>query len=118
MVIYRPHRGGLKEALAESKEFESFEEMKEYIYEYHKGYFKDLGYPNPPFEIDDIIINESGKYEDKRIGWHDAMYVCVKRYGNEDYIKKYGTPQCIGMCATDYEKLTAEEVSERINNMR
>lgn len=104
MIIYRPHRGGLTEAMAEAKEFETEEEMKQYIYEQHKAYFLDLGYPNAPFGIDDIVIDKENPHEDNRIGWLDTMYVCVKRYGDEDYIKKYGTPQCIGMCATDYKR--------------
>lgn len=33
MIIYRPHRGGLAEAMAEAKEFETEEEMKWHIYE-------------------------------------------------------------------------------------
>lgn len=35
MVIYRPHRGGLKEAMAEAKEFNSIDEMKRYICDKH-----------------------------------------------------------------------------------
>lgn len=107
MIIYRPHRGGLAEAMAEAKEFETEEEMKRYIYEHHKAYCLDLGYPNAPFEIEDIEIDYERPIEDERIGWNDEMYVCVKRYGNEDYIKKYGTSQCIGMCATDYKRKEA-----------
>lgn len=30
--------------------------------------------------------------------WFDARYVCTKRYGD----KHYSTPQCVGMCATQY----------------
>lgn len=104
MIVYRPHRGGLAEAMAEAKEFETEEEMKRHIFECHKSYFLDLGYPDAPFEVDDIVIDRENPHEDNRIGWNDAMYVCVKCYGNEDYIKKYGCPQCIGMCATDYER--------------
>ncbi len=104
MVIYRPHRGGLAEAMAEKKEFQTEEEMKQYIYEEHKNYYQGLGYDNAPFEIEDIEIDVERPHEDERIGWHNTMHVCVKRYGNEDYIKKYGTSQCIGMCATDYER--------------
>lgn len=109
MIIYRPHRGLLTEAMAEAKEFQTEEEMKQYIYEYHKAYFHDLGCPDAPFEIEDIVIDKENLHEDNRIGWHDTMYVCVKRYGNEDYIKQYGTPQCIGMCATDYERIDNEK---------
>lgn len=104
MIIYRPHRGALAEAMAEAKEFETEEEMKRYIYADHKAYFAELGRLNAPFEIDDIVIDKEDAHEDERIGWHDTMYVCVKRYGDKDYIKLYGTPQCIGMCATDYER--------------
>lgn len=35
MVIYRPHRGALKEAMAEAKEFNSIDEMKQYICDKH-----------------------------------------------------------------------------------
>lgn len=107
MIIYRPHRGGLAEAMAEAKEFQTEEEMKQHICKHHKAYFLDLGYPNAPFEIEDIVIDKDNPHEDNRIGWNDAMYVYVKRYGNENYIKKYGTPQYIGMCATDYERKEA-----------
>lgn len=33
MIIYRPHKGGLAEAMAEAKEFETEEEMKQHIFE-------------------------------------------------------------------------------------
>lgn len=103
MVIYRPHRGGLKEALEEAKEFESIEEMKQHIYEHFKFVYSDLGYGMEPFGIDDIVIAEETA-DDKRCGWHDTRHVCIKRLLKEDFMEKYGSPQCIGHCATDYEK--------------
>lgn len=102
MIIYRPHRGGLAEAMQEAKEFNTEEEMKQYIYEEYWGYFKSLGYSYAPFGIEDIVINKDTTGNDDRIGWRDSTYVCVKRYGDENYMDKYGYPQCIGMCATDY----------------
>ncbi len=99
MVIYRPHKGGLKEALAEAREFDSFEEMKTYIASDYKKMYTELGFKNPPFYVDDIVIKDESK-DDNRCGWHDTRYVCVKRMGNEIY----DCPQCIGMCATDYER--------------
>lgn len=104
MIIYRPHKGGLAESLAEAREFETEEEMKRHIYEHHKTFYRELGYENAPFEVDDIEIDWERPIEDERIGWHDSMYVCAKRYGGRDYIKEFGASQCIGMCATDYEK--------------
>lgn len=99
MVIYRPQRGGLSEALAETKEFNSFEEMKKNIVNDWEKYYADLGHNQPPFSVDDIVIDEE-TINDERCGWHDTRYVCVKRMGD----KIYDCPQCIGMCATDYEK--------------
>lgn len=106
MIIYRPHRGGLAEAMAEAREFESIEAMKEYIVE-HDGSIPEWGHP---FEVDDIVIGEN-LGPDNRIGWNDVHHICTKRYYSEDFMAKYGNPQCIGMCATDYGSL---EQSQRM----
>lgn len=105
MIIYRPHRGRLSEAMQEAREFNTEDEMKQHIYEEHKRYFSKIGFDSAPFEIEDIVIKEDTVINDSRTGWHDTMYVCVNRYGNDDYMEKYGTPQCIGMCARDYERM-------------
>lgn len=105
MVIYRPLRGELAESLEEEKEFETFDDVKQYIVESTRSFYKSLGFVSSPYEIDDIVINEADKTDDERCGWHDTMLVCVKRFGDEDYMKEYGIPQCIGMCATDYQRL-------------
>lgn len=94
MIIYRPQRGGLQEAMLEAKEFENEEEMKRYIVKEHSKLFS-----LPPFDVCDIVINKKA-FCDERIGWWDTRYVCVKRYFNEIY----DCPQCIGYCATDYRK--------------
>lgn len=90
--------------MAEAREFWTEEEVKQHIYEHHKAYFRDSNYSDAPFGVEDIVTDRENPREDNRIGWHNAMYVCAKRYGNEDYIEKYGCPKCIGMCATDYER--------------
>lgn len=94
MIIYRPHRGGFAEAMALAKEFESIEEMKEHIVQEHTD--EDIG---PAFGIEDIALGKES-VNDSRNGWRDTRYVCVKRYFNEIY----PIPQCIGMCATDYDR--------------
>lgn len=91
MIVYRPHRGSLIAAMAEVKEFNNEQEMKEYIIEQWDHLIS----------IDDIVIADD-PHNDERIGWKDTRYVCTNKLGEDDYIKKYGHPQCIGMCATDY----------------
>lgn len=97
MIIYRPYRGSLEKSLAEAKEFETETEMKEYIVE------RFLGFVSP----EDIVIEDESVADDERCGWHDTKYVCIKRNGEENYIEKYGCAQCIGFCATDYERKEA-----------
>lgn len=94
MIIYRPHRGGLKEAMEEVKEFSSREEMLVYIVESHTD--SEWG---PAFTAEDLVIGEEVR-DDPRIGWHDTRYVCTKSYHG----KVYDPPVPIGHCATDYEK--------------
>lgn len=98
MLIYRPHRGSLSDAMAEAVEFDSEEAMKRYIVSEEVKLWGA-----PAFDADDIVIDDEA-ISDERIGWKDVRYVCVKRYFREDYIKLYGCPQCIGYCATDYRK--------------
>lgn len=100
MIIYRPHRGGLAEAMSEAKEFETIEDMKKYILEY---WMQHAPHGDKPFELSDIVIGDETS-DDNRIGWRNVRLVCVKRFGGEDYMKEYGCPQCIGMCSEDYDK--------------
>jgi len=93
MIIYRPHRGSLIDAMAEAKEFNNEQEMKKYIIEQWDNLFS----------IDDLMIDEN-TINDDRIGWKDTRYVCTKKLGEDNYIQKYGHPQCIGMCATEYKR--------------
>lgn len=86
MIIARLHRGGLAESMETAKTFETLDEMKEWFSEQH----------NKAFSPDDVVVEEDVRY-DERIGWN-TQYVCTKRYCNENYINKYGSPQCIGMC--------------------
>lgn len=80
MLIYRPHRGSLADAMAEAKIFNSFDEIKEYVtHQWNSVWGWNILNPN-----------------DDRISWKDVRYLCLKRLGNEDYMEEYGCPQCIG----------------------
>lgn len=89
MIKYRPHRGGLSEAMKEEKEFNSVEEMFKYIVE---DWNKNLEI----FKISDLNLSED-KGKDERIDWKEIRYICTKRIGEE----VYNTPQCIGMCSIE-----------------
>lgn len=73
MVIFKPHRGGLEEAMAEAVEFNSIDEMLSYICNDHNKYI-------PYFQIksSDIYIEKS-EYGDERIKWHNLFYLMYER---------------------------------------
>ena len=92
MIKYRPHRGSLGEAMKEAREFETTEEMKKFIMnDLNNSGFGKL------FDINDIVIGDV-LGDDDRIGWKNVRHVCIKRIGDADYMKAYGSPQCIGWC--------------------
>lgn len=99
MIIFRPHRGTLGDSLAEAKEFNSVDEMKQYILDDWQEHFNIIGLITEQFSLDDIVI-DGESVDDDRCGWHDCRYVCIKRLGKEIY----DSPQCVGTCATDYDK--------------
>lgn len=103
-IIFRPHAMGMlvTDALEKVQEFDDAKKMKEYIVNYwHDGW---EGTPKVLFTVDDIVIDEKTAMKEVITGWEDRMHVCIKRLGDEDYIKKHGVPQCIGFCATKYKK--------------
>lgn len=75
MIIFRPHRGSLADAMAEAKEFENVEKMKNYIVKMWNDGWQG---PNDLFSADDIVINDDSLVNDERIGWEDSKHVCVK----------------------------------------
>lgn len=92
MVIYRPHRGGLEEAMAEAREFSSGEEMLDFIVAEHTDAER-----GPAFSLNDLVIGSEARH-DPRTGWHDTRYVCTRRY----YGERFDPPAPIGFCAEDY----------------
>lgn len=88
MVKYRPQRGGLAEAMAEMKIFETVDEMKKYISETSDEYFQ--------ISVEDISISEPHG-DDWRINWLNVRYVLTRRLGRENY----NPPLPIGYCSID-----------------
>ena len=83
MIIFRPHRAMLSDAMSEAKEFDNEDEMKKHIVDQWGGYIS----------VEDIVILDN-PHNDERIGWKDTRLVCSRRLA-----------QYIGMCATDYIRI-------------
>lgn len=106
MIIFRPHRGGLNDAMKEAKEFSSLKELLHYIVFIHN---KTV----PFFQINtnDLSIK---LYSDKddRIKWNDVFIICFESYDNiNDKIgyhkyfngKEYNHPcGVLGFFSTEY----------------
>lgn len=102
MIIFRNHKGSLCESMKTCIEFNTFEELQEYIIQYMKPYIR--------LEKNDIVASNE-KTNDTRIGWEDSDYLCIAGYnkvsdkeGFEKYFGgKYDDDLCIGMFATKYQ---------------
>ena len=92
MIKYRPHRGGLAEAMAEAKEFDTIEEMKEHVWHTWNDWV--VNRQCELFDIDDIVIGDIIG-DDDRIGWKNVRHICVRRFGDQMFFEH---PQCIGWC--------------------
>lgn len=87
MFKYRPHRGALEDAMKETREFITMDQMFDYIVRYD---------PFHALRKEDLSITENlGK--DDRIDWSETRNVLTKRYGKE----VYDTPQAIGWCSME-----------------
>lgn len=97
MIIYRPHRGSFHDSMKELNSFVTFNDLKAYVVKY----WTEQCDGHRPFDVEDVVIDDK-TVDDDRNGWHDTRAVCIKRFFDEDFMKEYGTAQCVGFCATDY----------------
>lgn len=105
MIIFRHHRGLLEDSMKTVREFQSFEELQDYIIEYMKPYGN---------LVREDIVARGVPCIDERTGWQDTDMVCIREYENVSDKKwykfyfsgEYDCPQCIGYFATRYPKHT------------
>lgn len=93
MYIYRPHRGSLSDSMMVVKEFDTLDDLLDYVV----SDCSFLPVDKQAFSREDIVFSEDLGPDD-RIGWADTRYVCVKRF----YDEVYDHPQCVGYVATNY----------------
>lgn len=90
MIKYRPHRAYLDESMELAKEFDSLDQMYDYIVKEWNAIENNL------FDKFDLSVSKDS-YKDDRIDWKETRYVCTRRMGKD----LYDTPQCIGMCSIE-----------------
>ncbi len=121
MVIYRPNRGMLSEAMKQAREFDSRESMLEYVCQEHN---KEFSW----FQItpEEIYLENYGT--DERVGWHNCYMLLFERPSKIKNIKGYQSyfrfsdekmasmadEPCgiLGMFSTDYTSTKSMEASE------
>ena len=86
-ILYRPQRSTLAEAMQEVKQFNTMEDLIDYLVKVH------IMNENKAFRKEDIYIHYY--CYDERINWQTYL-VCVGKYFNENYLQKYHCPQAIG----------------------
>ena len=94
MIIFRPMRITLDEAMADAAIFESVDLMLEHIVKINT--YPGLG---PMFEKDDLLIGEKASF-DRAVGWKDCRPVLTKRFDSEECTP----PKCVGYCATKFPR--------------
>ena len=107
MIMYRPHRGGLAEAMLESKEFYTVEDMLDWICTKHN-------YGTPWFKITPEELNISDYGSDERVKWHNCYIVCFERPSKiknfEGYCRYFGIKDDPSLPDDDREMAIVEDI--------
>lgn len=108
MIIYRPHRGSLEDAMKEAEAFNNWYQMTQYI-----ASKWNLAVGQKVISPDDIVM-DTEPIDDKRTGWKDVHMVLLTRVGNENFMEKYGNPQCIGYCTYDVSSVKKYSTTKEV----
>ena len=87
--LYRPHRGGLVESMAECAVFVNEDAIKDHVIETYSHYGVCLN-------REDVIIDPRS-IDDERTSWGATRYVCVTHLDGPPF----EIPQCVGMCCDE-----------------
>ena len=93
-ILYRPHRGGLREAMDEAMAFDTKEELQEHAQQHWKYLYPEGR----------VIFGRTDIEVDERIGWL-TTYVLLQRDPKDEK-----STTCVGMCDIDtYVESSKEE---------
>lgn len=110
MIVYRPHRGSLEDAMKEVKTFDNWYQMTHYI-----ANNWNLAVGKKVIDPDDIVMDDK-PVNDDRVGWKDVHMVLVTRIGSDNFMEEYGSPQCIGYCTYDTSSVKKYLTSKEVGN--
>lgn len=103
-IVYRPQRGGLKEAMAEVAAFDSEQELLAYV----KASWADK-FPEAKFVV------KIRKLSEENIGWLHTRYVCMTDNGID---APFRHPKVVGMCDSDtFKDMTKEEALSKAKEL-
>ena len=88
MIVYRPHRGSLEDAMKEVKTFDNWYQMTHYI-----ANNWNLAVGKKVIDPDDIVMDDK-PVNDDRVGWKDVHMVLATRIGNDNFMEKIGRASC------------------------
>lgn len=72
MLIYRPKRFLLEDAMKEARCFNTLDELKQYVVECN------LWDGKKTFDAEDLVLGESTNGDDDRNGWRNNRYIYKK----------------------------------------
>lgn len=81
--FYRPHCGGLKEAMDEHRFFDSMEKMVNYVIDDWNSWAAEH------ITIDDVSIKLYSEKPDRRIGWNYTFIILVQGCGHAFFTDSY-----------------------------
>lgn len=85
MLVYRPQRGSLNDAMKEAQNFKTKDDLFQFISSQYGGMIRP----------EDITLSEDS-IADHRVGWENVHMVLATRIGDLDLVALYGCGQCIG----------------------
>lgn len=98
-VIFRRHIPAFVSGVDVSETVRTFD-SKEVLVEYLTKIYKDGEVKKEDIILDQEIFQSC----DPIFNWRKTKKVLLKRFGAEDYMEMFGTPQCFGFYSEDFEE--------------
>lgn len=102
MLVFRPHRSGLKESIEEIKSFASFAKLSEHVL---SGQFIA-----GRFDVRDVALKHFCDF-DRRTSWSDTWLVVVEGFGPVGYVTADEDPNAIERTQKAYAEFAEQTMA-------